>query len=281
MVTRFAPSPTGPLHLGHAYAAWVAAELAARHGGTYLLRFEDIDHTRVRPEYYEAAINDLAWLDIRHTAPPWRQLDRRPVYDSTLEALKALGVLYPCFCTRREIEAELAAMASAPQGPEGPLYPGTCRHLSPREIQNRFAEKREPAWRLDATAAAARCGKLTFDDLRFGTIEVDPLLLGDAVLARRDIGTSYHLAVVTDDAAQRVTHVTRGEDLLGSTHLHRLLQKLLGFPEPTYLHHPLVTDDSGRRLAKRDNARSIRAYRESGLSPGEIHAMLPPFPEPT
>ncbi|GAA5482232.1 tRNA glutamyl-Q(34) synthetase GluQRS [Haloferula sargassicola] len=278
MFTRFAPSPTGLLHLGHAYAAEVAFQLAVRRGGTCLLRFEDIDHTRIRPEYYEAAIKDLDWLGIRFEETPWRQLDRLDAYGLTLETLKSLGVVYPCFCTRREIEAELDAMTSAPQGPEGPLYPGTCRGLGAGKIAALRAEGREPAWRIDAAAAAERCGPLTFEDLRFGRVEVDPFLLGDAVLARRDIGTSYHLAVVTDDAAQQISHVTRGEDLLASTHLHRVLQALLGFPEPRYLHHPLVTDSSGRRLAKRDDARALRTYRESGLSPAEIHAMLPPLP---
>ncbi|MCU0794953.1 MAG: tRNA glutamyl-Q(34) synthetase GluQRS [Akkermansiaceae bacterium] len=278
MITRFAPSPTGLLHLGHAYAARVAHELARIHDGSFLVRFEDIDHTRVRPDYYQAALDDLAWLGIRPTAEPWRQLDRLETYAAALEKLRTMGVLYPCFCTRREIETELAAMPAAPQGPEGPLYPGTCRHLSRAEIVDFTALGREPAWRLHSAKAGALCGHLTFRDLRCGEMAVDPTLLGDAILARRDIGTSYHLAVVVDDAAQEITHVTRGEDLLPATHLHRLLQNLLGLPKPLYLHHPLVTDEQGRRLAKRDHDRSLRSYRDSGLSPGEILAILPPLP---
>lgn len=278
MVTRFAPSPTGLLHLGHAYAAWVACELACRDGGTCQLRFEDIDHTRVRDHFYDAAIDDLAWLGLTFPEPHLRQLDRLPAYDAALDTLRETGLAYPCFCTRREIEAELAAMTSAPQGPEGPLYPGTCRRLSAAERKHRLDAGEIPSWRLDARAAAETTGPLAFTDLLHGAHEVDPLLLGDAVLARKDIGTSYHLAVVVDDAFQQITHVTRGEDLLPSTHLHRVLQALLGLPEPVYLHHPLVTDENGRRLAKRDDARSLRSLRDSGLSPGEIRATLPPFP---
>lgn len=278
MITRFAPSPTGLLHLGHAYAARVAHEMALRHGGKFLIRFEDIDHTRVRQEFYQAALDDLDWLGIRPADQPWRQLDRLDAYSAALEKLRETGVLYPCFCTRREIEAELAAMPAAPQGPEGPLYPGTCRRLCTEEVDQHLASGREPAWRLHSARAAEICGPLFFTDLRSGLVEVDPHLLGDAILARRDIGTSYHLAVVVDDAAQEITHVTRGEDLLPATHLHRTLQVLLALPEPVYLHHMLVTDDRGRRLAKRDDARALQAYRESGLSPGEIHAILPPLP---
>ncbi|MBB5350160.1 glutamyl-Q tRNA(Asp) synthetase [Haloferula luteola] len=278
MITRFAPSPTGLLHLGHAYAAWVAAEWARRAGGQFLLRFEDIDHTRVRENFYTAASEDLAWLGFAPDAPPIRQLDRSDAYDQALARLRELRVVYPCFCTRKEIEAEIASMSTAPQGPEGPLYPGTCRQLSPDDQQRFLAAGREPTWRIDAHRAAAKVGRLHFHDGLHGEMQVDPSLLGDAVLARRDIGTSYHLAVVTDDAWQKITHVTRGDDLLPSTHLHRVLQTLLGHPAPLYLHHPLVTDAAGRRLAKRDDARSIRAYRESGLSPTEIRAMLPPLP---
>lgn len=278
MLSRFAPSPTGLLHLGHAYAALVAEEWAVRGGGRSLLRFEDIDRTRVRAEYYDAVIEDLSWLGLTYPDEPWKQLERLPAYEAALETLKERGVVYPCFCTRREIEVELSGLTSAPQGPEGPLYPGTCRNLSPDQVGAALEQGREPAWRINASIAADLVGSPTFSDQRFGEIVVDPLLLGDAVLARRDIGTSYHLAVVVDDAAQSITHVTRGEDLLASTHLHRVLQLLLGLPLPIYLHHPLVTDEAGRRLAKRDDARSIRSYRESGLSPSDIRAMLPELP---
>lgn len=273
-LTRFAPSPTGLLHLGHVYAAQIARDLAQQTGGQFLLRFEDIDHTRTRQEFYAACEQDLHWLGFHWDAPPLRQIDRLDAYQAALSALQNLGVLYPCFCTRREIEAELARLTAAPHGPEGPLYPGTCRHLDRSERDARLSEGRIPAWRLDAQTAAAKVGPLTFTDLRHGTIELDPHLLGDVVLTRKDIGTSYHLAVVVDDAFQKITHITRGEDLLPSTHIHRLLQALLKLPEPIYYHHPLVTDDQGRRLAKRDHARSIRTLRESGLSPSDILKLL-------
>ncbi|BCX49395.1 tRNA glutamyl-Q(34) synthetase GluQRS [Haloferula helveola] len=277
-VTRFAPSPTGLLHLGHAYAAGVAKHCARRESGEFLLRFEDIDHTRVRDDYYESGRQDLEWLGLGCDRETPRQLDRSARHAEALDALRELGVIYPCFCTRREVEAELAGMAAAPQGPEGPLYPGTCRRLSEAERNERLEAEAQPAWRLDAVAAAARVGPLDFSDRVHGKIQVDPQLLGDVVLGRKDIGTSYHVAVVIDDADDAITLVTRGEDLLPSTHVHRVLQALLDLPQPEYLHHILVTDESGRRLAKRDDARSIRHYRESGLSPAEVLALLPPYP---
>ncbi len=277
-VTRFAPSPTGHLHLGHGYAAKVAHGFARRAGGRFLLRFEDIDHTRVREEYYGAIQDDLHWLGLDWDGPALRQSDRVEAYAVALEQLRQLGAAYPCFCTRREIEDEVARMTGAPHGPEGALYPGTCRRLPVEEREARLAEGAQPAWRLDAILAASVVGPLAFTDLRHGVHRVDPSLLGDVVLARKDIGTSYHLAVVVDDAFQQVTHITRGEDLLPSTRVHRLLQALLGLPEPVYLHHELVNDDQGVRLAKRHDALSLRSLRESGKSPAELMACLPtPF----
>lgn len=274
-VTRFAPSPTGWLHLGHAYAAKVAHDLANRDGGRFLLRFEDIDHTRVRPEYYGAIEDDLRWLGLDWDGLALRQSERTAAYAEALEELRQMAVAYPCFCTRREIEEEIARMVSAPHGPEGALYPGTCRRLPEDERSSRLAAGQQPAWRLDAGKAAEITGGLSFTDTCHGRIPVDPRLLGDVVLARKDIGTSYHLAVVVDDAFQQVTHVTRGEDLLPSTHVHRMLQALLGFPEPAYLHHALVVDENGVRLAKRHDALSIRGLRESGLTPADLLARLP------
>jgi len=268
--TRFAPSPTGSLHLGHALAAKIARDLAREHGGEFLLRHEDIDTTRVRPEHYRTIEEDLRWLGLHWDGSALRQSVRLEAYESALDALRARGVVYPCFCSRRDIQEELAAMASAPQGPEGPLYPGTCRHLSPEEGARRIAAGTPAAWRLDAELAAETLGPLSFVDLRFGKIDVDPALLGDVVLARKDIGSAYHLAVVVDDAFQEITHVTRGEDLLPATHVHRLLQALLGFPEPVFLHHPLALDENGRRLAKRDRALALEALREAGTTPAEI-----------
>ena len=275
-ITRFAPSPTGLLHTGHAYAAIVAHGLAQKAGGRFLLRFEDIDSTRVREEYYAATEEDLKWLGITWHGTPLRQSERLDAYQEALTQLQEAGMVYPCFCTRREIEEEIAGMISAPQGPEGPLYPGTCRQMDPAERKGRLDAGETAAWRLDADAASKKVGRLTFHDQRFGEQEVDPHLLGDVILARKDIGTSYHLAVVVDDAFQQITHVSRGEDLLASTHVHRILQRLLDLPEPEYLHHSLVTDAQGRRLAKRDQARTIRNLRESGKSSSDILASLPP-----
>lgn len=268
-VTRFAPSPTGLLHLGHVLAAQVAWQEAQRSGGTFLLRMEDIDGTRCREEFYTAIGEDLHWLGMTWPEPAWRQSTRLPVYRAALDRLDAMGLIYPCFCTR----AEIAAAVSAPQGPEGPLYPGTCRSLSPQERADRMgaAEKGQSyALRLDVHRAAAIAGPLTWLDRRAGMQQARPELLGDVVLARRDIATSYHLAVTVDDAAQGITLVTRGEDLFSSTHIHRLLQALLDLPVPEWLHHGLVCDDQGRRLAKRDNARALRTLRESGLSAADV-----------
>lgn len=270
--TRFAPSPTGAMHLGHALAAKVARDLARAHGGEFRLRHEDIDATRVREEFYGEIEEDLAWLGLVPDGPALRQSARLPSYEAALETLRGRELIYPCFCTRRAIREELAAMASAPHGPEGPLYPGTCRHLDAAPRDERIAAGEQHAWRLDAAAAARQAGGLEFSDLRFGPIEVDPLLLGDVVLARKDIGCAYHLAVVVDDAYQEISHVTRGEDLLAATHVHRLLQALLGFQAPAYLHHPLVLDEGGRRLAKRENSPSLASLRRDGVHADEILA---------
>ncbi len=262
MITRFAPSPTGLLHLGHVFSSALAHRLAREHEGKFLLRFEDIDHTRVRPKFYAQIEEDLRYLGFQWDETPWRQLERLAFYDDALAQLKDLNVVYPCYCTRREIQN----IANAPQGSEGPLYPGTCRDKTPQEGQ--------AAWRLNMEKARQLTGPLTFIDELHGTIQVDANLLGDVVLARKDIATSYHLAVVVDDAAQGITHVTRGEDLLPSTHVHRVLQALLQLPEPRYHHHRLILDSQGERLAKRHDSLSLKSLREEGLSPSEILARL-------
>ncbi len=273
--TRFAPSPTGRLHLGHVLAARVARDLArSEPGGRFLLRFEDIDGPRVREEYYQGIEQDLQWLGIEWDETPLRQTTRSAAYEAALDQLRSRDLVYPCFCTRREIQDEWAAMAAAPQGPEGPLYPGTCRRLTAAEQQEKLAVGIPHAWRLDTRKAAALAGPLTFHDLRFGTIAANPELLGDVVLARKDIGPAYHLAVVVDDAFQQITHVTRGEDLLPSTHIHRLLQALLALPEPVYFHHELVLDEHGKRLAKRCDSLAIATLREAGKTPGEVLAQI-------
>lgn len=273
--TRFAPSPTGRLHLGHVFAARVAFSLAREAGGTFLLRHEDIDGPRVREEFYHGIEEDLEWLGLKWDGEALRQTSRIAAYEAALESLRERGLVYPCFCTRREIQEEWARMGAAPQGPEGPVYPGTCMKLTPYERETKLDSGIPYAWRLDSHKASELTGPLTFEDLRFGKIPVDPALLGDVVLARKDIGTAYHLAVVVDDAFQQITHVTRGEDLLSSTHVHRLLQAILGFSEPAYLHHPLVLDESGKRLAKRNDSRSIQTFRQNGLSPADVLAMIP------
>lgn len=265
-VTRFAPSPTGWLHLGHAYAALFAHEAAA--GGRFLIRLEDIDGTRARPEYEEAIFEDLAWLGLQWEKPVRRQSDHFDDYRSALAKLEALDVLYPCFCTRREIQEEIARAGNAPQGPDGPLYPGTCRNRSANERAERIAAGEAYALRLDVAKAAKLVRKeLTWTDRGRGSFKAQPDVFGDVVLARKDTPASYHLAVVVDDALQGITLVTRGEDLLEATHLHRYLQELLVLPVPEWHHHRLITDETGRRLAKRDDARSLRSLRTAGWTP--------------
>ncbi len=276
-LTRFAPSPTGRLHLGHVYAARVAHSLARESPeGQFLLRHEDIDGSRVREEFYDDTEADLKWLGLIWDDAPLRQTERLEAYEATLDELRDRELVYPCFCTRKEIQEEWSRMASAPQGPEGPVYPGTCLRLSPAERQAKLDAGLSHAWRLDSGKAAALAGPLAFQDLRHGIVPVRPELLGDVVLARKDIGTAYHLAVVIDDAFQKITHVTRGDDLLHSTHVHRLLQTLLGLPEPVYLHHRLMRDEEGKRLAKRADSKSIASLRAAGHSPEQVLAMADP-----
>jgi glutamyl-Q tRNA(Asp) synthetase len=262
-VTRFAPSPTGWLHLGHAYAALFAQEKAA--GGRFLIRLEDIDGTRARPEYEGAIFEDLAWLGLEWEVPVRRQSDHFADYRAALAKLEALEVLYPCFCTRREIQEEIARAGNAPQGPDGPLYPGTCRNRDAGERAERVAAGESYALRLDMEQAVRLVeGDLKWTDRERGVFKAQPGVFGDVVLARKDTPASYHLAVVVDDALQGITLVTRGEDLLEATHLHRLLQALLRLPVPEWWHHGLITDESGKRLAKRDDARSLRSLRAAG-----------------
>ena len=243
IVTRFAPSPTGRLHLGHAYAALFAADRAARAGGRFLVRIEDIDRSRCRAEFEAGILEDLAWLGLEWEEPVRRQSDHMDDYARALASLEERRLIYPCFCTRREIEAA----ATAPHGPEGPPYPGTCRALGEAEREARMA-------RGDAYA------------LRLAD--------GDTVVARKDIRTSYHLAVVVDDALQGVSLVTRGEDLAFAVPVQNRLQRLLGLPVPAYEHHPVLTDGEGRRLAKRDRALTLQSLRESGVSPAEVRARI-------
>lgn len=272
--TRFAPSPSGRLHLGHAHSAIFSARAAnPLEGGRFLLRIEDIDTARCRPEFEAAILDDLAWLGLEWEEPPLRQSDRLDLYAEGLERLKETGLLYPCFCTRRDIQEEIARAGSAPHGPDGPLYPGICRGLGEEETAERVAAGEPYAWRLDAEEAQRQTGPLLWHDRGRGEIRAEPGLLGDVVLARKDIGTSYHLAVTLDDASQEVTLVTRGEDLFHATHLHRVLQELLDLPVPEWHHHGLLADAQGQRLAKRHDSLSLAALREHGHSPAEVRAM--------
>jgi glutamyl-Q tRNA(Asp) synthetase len=333
VVTRFAPSPTGRLHLGHAYSAVLAHDYARARGGVFLLRIEDIDPGRSRREHVEGILSDLVWLDLNWHGEIVRQSERLHIYAEALMKLQAAGLAYPCFCTRSAIAAEIAASAAAPHGPEamlerptplalslskpvlsdaaggveggcsssarrqeeraglrqaqpervgaeamvfrgpdGPLYPGTCRRLPPEERARRMAVQPH-AWRLDVARAAAAAGPLYWRD---GDTEVqaEPEALGDVVLARKDAPVSYHLAVTVDDAAQGVTDVVRGRDLYAATDVHRLLQALLGLPTPHYHHHPLLTDAQGRRLAKRHGAPTLADLRGSGVDPAALAAAL-------
>jgi glutamyl-Q tRNA(Asp) synthetase len=260
-VTRFAPSPTGRLHLGHAYAAIRAHDFARAHNGRFLLRIEDIDGTRSREDYIAGIIEDLGWLALSWDGPVVRQSARLALYEAALARLRGDGLLYPCFCTR----ADIAASASAPHhGPDGLVYPGACRGLASETACARIAAGEPHAWRLAMDAAAARAGSLNWTDRAAGPQVAEPRAFGDVVLARKDAPASYHLAVTIDDAAQGVTDVVRGVDLMRATDIHRLLQALLALPTPTYLHHPLLLGPDGGRLAKRNGAPALADLRDAG-----------------
>lgn len=274
LVTRFAPSPTGLLHLGHAHSALLGWRLARAGGGRFLLRIEDIDGTRCREEFVTAIFEDLAWLGVDWEMPVRRQSQHLADYRAALDRLAALGVIYPCFCTRAAIRAEVARAGAAPQDGEGAPYPGTCRALDPAERERRLAAGAAFALRLDIAKALALSGPMEWEDESVGRVAADPQALGDVVLARKETPTSYHLAVTIDDALQGVSLVVRGTDLFAATHIHRLLQALLGLPVPRYRHHPLLTDAAGRRYAKRDRALSLRALRDAGATPAAVRAMV-------
>jgi len=274
-VTRFAPSPSGLLHLGHAYSALFAQQTAQACGGRFLLRIEDIDHTRCRAEFEQAMLDDLRWLGLRWEAPAARQSTRGDSYQGALAQLKRAELVYPCFCTRQQIRTEIQQSASAPHAPSGePVYPGTCRGLDASEADHRIGRGQPHAWRLDVTRALERTGPLFWHDVRGGWQACRVRDFGDIVLARKDIPTSYHLAVTVDDAAQGVTLVTRGEDLFHATHVHRLLQALLDLPTPHYYHHNLVAGADGQRLAKRNRSASLRYFRERGETPESVFEKL-------
>jgi len=275
-VTRFAPSPTGLLHLGHAYAAWMAWRRAREAGGRFLLRIEDIDRARSRSEFVLAIKEDLLWLGFCWDEAIRVQSEHFEDYAGALRVLEAEGLLYPCFCTRADILEEVNRSASAQHAPSGgPVYPGTCRALGVAERRERIEAGQKYALRLDMQLALARVsGPLWFEEEGEGRVYCCPERFGDVVLARKDTPASYHLCVTYDDAVQGVTLVTRAEDLKPATHVHRLLQALLGLPTPRYAHHPLVRDSNGVRLAKRHNAPSLRSLREAGFSAEAVRAMI-------
>jgi glutamyl-Q tRNA(Asp) synthetase len=301
-VTRFAPSPTGPLHLGHAYSALLAHDMARYEGGSFLLRMEDIDRQRSRPDWERQILDDLAWLGIVWDAEPMRQSERQPAYDKALNDLWLAGLLYPCTCSRRDIEAALSAPQEGvdlPTGPDGPVYPGTCRNrvnwertfpdghdrprdatlrlevacIGPQHFQHRI-DTPDGGWHSYAGYVETGIGPGGAK----GLIEFTPddicKQVGDFVVARKDMGTSYHLSVVVDDAEQGVTHVVRGADLSEATRIHVMLQRLLNLPTPSYHHHRLIRDDNGKRLAKRDDARALAKYRAEGATPQDIRRMV-------
>lgn len=272
-VTRFAPSPTGYLHLGHAYAALFAREAAE--GGRFLLRIEDIDPVRCKPEYIQAIYDDLGWLGLTWPQPVRLQSEHMPDYAAALDVLRDRGLLYPCFCTRRTTQNEAARAGGAPHSDDGTqIYAGTCRTLSPAQRAEKRAQNLTAHWRLDSAAAIKQVGTVFWHDRGQGSVPAQPEMFGDVVLARKDVPTSYHLSVTVDDHLQGITLVTRGQDLFSSTHLHRLLQALLGYETPAYHHHKLLTDPNGRRYAKRDRAVTLRSLREQGLRPEDIMPML-------
>ena len=269
IVTRFAPSPTGFLHLGHAFSAFNAWRRARQAGGRFLLRLEDIDPGRCRPDYARAILDDLAWLGLDWDGPVRVQSRHLADYRAALDTLAEQGLVYPCFCTRADVVREVSASAAAPHGPDGaPLYPGTCRRLPPSERAARIAAGERFALRLDMTAAV-RPG-LDFQEEGQGRIVCHPERFGDIVLSRKDAPASYHLCVTHDDALQGVTLVTRGDDLKAATDVQRLLQALMGWKAPAYAHHRLLADADGRRLAKRDRALTLRSLRDSGVSPRTV-----------
>ncbi|WP_077148486.1 tRNA glutamyl-Q(34) synthetase GluQRS [Sphingopyxis sp. KK2] len=269
MRTRFAPSPTGELHLGHAYSALLAHDAAQRAGGAFHIRIDDIDGSRSREAYVAASLADLGWLGIDWAGEPVRQSARLGAYQAALDDLRRRDLVYPCFCTRADIAASLAA----PHGPSGAIYPGTCRHLGAPERERRLAT--EPhCWRLDMAKASDRAGELQWEEEEQGLRRANPLAHGDVVLARKDAPASYHLASTLDDAMMGITHIIRGSDLIASTDVHRLLQALLDLPTPLYRHHALVCGADGKRLAKRDAAASLASLRAAGVDGRTLAADL-------
>ncbi|MFD2204408.1 tRNA glutamyl-Q(34) synthetase GluQRS [Kiloniella antarctica] len=273
IILRFAPSPSGYLHLGHAYSALFSATQAQKLKARLLLRIEDIDTTRCRKSFEDAIYEDLRWLGIKWEEPVRIQSQHMNDYKKALDQLDEQHLLYPCFCTRKEIQAEIKQSGKAPHGPDGLIYPGTCKKIPLGQRQEKIDQGHPYALRLDMKKSIELTGPLYWRDVSAGQIKATPEDFGDVVLARKDIATSYHLAVTVDDALQEVNYITRGKDLFEATHIHRLLQALLVLPVPTWHHHNLIYDDTGTRLAKRHNALALRELRERGQNPKQVTAM--------
>lgn len=275
-ITRFAPSPTGLLHAGHAYSALFSEHHAHIADGRFLIRIEDIDFTRCKPEFEKAMLEDLTWLGLEWESPVRRQSEHLDEYASAIEQLRQRELVYPCFCTRKDILTEIEQSGAAPHTTGEILYPGICRELSADERDSRIANGEEFALRLNLEKSLATTNgkELIWMDRQQGPQKAQPELLGDAVLARKDIRTSYHLAVVLDDALQKISLITRGKDLFQATHLHRLLQALLDLPIPEYEHHSLIKDAAGDRLAKRKKSASLKDLRDEGLSAENLKKSL-------
>ncbi|MEC7490469.1 MAG: tRNA glutamyl-Q(34) synthetase GluQRS [Pseudomonadota bacterium] len=268
-VTRFAPSPTGYLHVGHVFSAFTAYHARGK-GGTFHVRIEDIDQARCKDKYIDAILEDLNWLGLDWETPVRKQSRHMLDYDKALKKLDFKDLLYPCFCSRSDIMAEIERSGHAPHGPGGPVYPETCKKLSNTTRDCFIGKGKAHVQRLNTKAALAITGPLEWYEINQGLVKANPAQFGDVVLARRESRTSYHLAVAVDDHLQGVTIVNRGADLALSTDVHRLLQALLGFPSPSYDHHRLVKDVNGQRLAKRDQSLTVRSLRDRGWSPIEV-----------
>lgn len=286
-ILRFAPSPNGFLHPGHAFSACVTADLAEKLGGTWLLRIEDIDQHRSKPEFIKAIYEDLTWLGLNWPEPVLLQSTRFEEYQKAAKFLKDKNLLYPCFCSRKQIKenAGIQENAGIEKDPDGaPLYPGTCKNLSPKEIKQKLNTKLPVQYRLNMNKAIDLTGPLSFkqiqpenssiDNLTITTIDCRPERWGDVVIQRKFIPSSYHLSVVLDDAMQNITHITRGKDLLAATDVHRVLQSLLGLPQPIYFHHELISDPQQQKLAKSKGSASLRDLRLSGISSNELRSNI-------
>ncbi len=276
--TRFAPSPSGYLHLGHAFSALFAMKIAAVSGGKFFLRIEDIDRDRCRLNFEKAIYEDLRWLGVSWEPEVYRQSERLSVYKEAIQKLDSIGMLYPCFCSRKEILEEYANINLAPhlssQNTNNRIYPGKCRKLNKRTVQKKINNGAEYSLRLKMDKAISHCGPLFWYDVKRGPQKAEPETFGDIVIARKDIPTSYHLAVTLDDHAQSINQVTRGEDLFQATHIHRLLQCLLKLNSPQYFHHDLIYDSFGKKFSKRDNSCTLRQLRQEGKSQSHVKELI-------